>query len=95
MSTNATHECGGEDFVAFLQRSADAPYSVAKAFFAEISMTNDSGVLEEFLSWRTEPRVSSLVQLALGVGSDRLDQLLFVAEDLYSDAMGQTNANRR
>ena len=95
MSSNAMHECGSDDFIVFLKCSTSAPYSSVKAVFTEISVNSDPGVLDESLSWRTEGRVSSLVHLALGVRSGKLDQLLFASEDLYSNAMSKTNAKGR
>lgn len=52
----------------------------------QLLVCNDPDIVESFVAWRTDPRVESLLQLAAKLDDERLDQLLFAAEDLFSES---------
>lgn len=41
-------------------------------------------MVQTFLSWRADPRIDSILDLAASLGDEGRDQLLFAAEDLFS-----------
>lgn len=55
------------------------------AFSQQIIVCFDPDAVGEFLAWREDPRLSTVLQLASEMGDDALDQLVFTAEDLYAE----------
>lgn len=53
-------------------------------FLDELVVCYDPDVVHDFLQWREDPRLVSLLQLAARLNDDTLDQLLFHAEDLFA-----------
>jgi len=49
---------------------------------------NDPDMVRTFLAWRDDPRLESLLDLAAELDDERRDQLLFAAEDLYTEQLG-------
>jgi len=47
---------------------------------------HDPDVVQTFLAWRSDPKLESILDLAAALDDDSRDQLLFSAEDLYSEA---------
>ncbi|MEO1019301.1 MAG: hypothetical protein AAFY56_16655 [Pseudomonadota bacterium] len=89
MPRNAPPRCGSDDCVAFIQSRMNLQMNLAEAFWDEIDLLGDPGVIQAFLAWRREPRISSIVDLAMCIASDDLDQLLFAAEDYYLNVVTQ------
>lgn len=57
-----------------------------QAFAQQVIRCNDPDAVAAFLKWREDPRLESVLQLASALDDDATDQLVFCAEDLYSDA---------
>ena len=55
------------------------------AFAEQIIACYDPDVVDDFIRWRDDPRLSSILQLAAAMSSDMRDQLLFEAEAFYAD----------
>ena len=89
MPRNAPPSCGSDDCVAFIQSQMDLHANLAASFVDEITSLGDPDVIQAFLAWRHDPRISSIVDLAMCIASDDLDQLLFAAEDFYQNAVMQ------
>ncbi len=53
------------------------------SFADQIVACFDPDAVDDFLSWRTDPTIGSLLQLAAALDEDRREQLLFAAEDYY------------
>lgn len=51
----------------------------------QLLICNDPEIIETFVAWRNDPRIESVLGLAGNLDDDRLDQLLFAAEDLYAE----------
>lgn len=45
----------------------------------------DPDAVEEFLRWRSDPKLDTILQLAAALTDDMRDQLLFKAEEYYSE----------
>lgn len=54
------------------------------AFTDQIVMCYDPDVVNDFLQWRDDPTLGSILQLAAALSEDAREQLLFHAEDLFS-----------
>jgi hypothetical protein len=65
--------------LALLQRIAD-----------QLLVCNDPDLVETFVAWRADPRIESILCLAATFDDDRLDQLLFTAEDLYAETQNRS-----
>ena len=46
----------------------------------------DPDIVQDFMQWRREPRLTSLLQIAARFDDDTLDQVLFYAEDLFASS---------
>ena len=53
-------------------------------FIDELVVCYDPDVIHDFLQWREDPRLASLLQLGARLSDDMRDQLLFEAEDLFA-----------
>ncbi len=53
------------------------------SFADQVVACFDPDAVEDFLSWRTDPQIGSLLQLAAALDEERREQLLFAAEDYY------------
>lgn len=53
-------------------------------FLEELLVCYDPDVVHDFMEWRKDPRLTSLLQLAARLSDDMRDQLLFFAEDLFA-----------
>lgn len=53
------------------------------SFADQIVSCFDPDAVDDFLSWRTDPKIGSLLQLAAALDEDRREQLLFAAEDYF------------
>lgn len=82
-------DVGSEDrrssLIAKVDKLDEAKFWVINAIVDELSETGDSEVARSFFAWHNDPRLSSLLDLAIRLCSEDLDQLLFTAEDHYSD----------
>lgn len=65
--------------LTLLQRIAD-----------QLLICNDPDIVETFTAWRNDPRIESVLSLAGSLDDERLDQLLFAAEDLYAETQNRT-----
>ncbi len=68
-------------------RAGDLSGNEAKVvlkFIDELVNCYDPDVIQDFLEWREDPRLASLLQLAARLSDDMVDQLLFHAEDLFA-----------
>ena len=52
-------------------------------FVDQIVVCFDPDAVGDFLDWRSDPKIGSLLQLAAALDEDKREQLLFVAEDYY------------
>lgn len=52
-------------------------------FIEEILACFDPEVVDDFMEWREDARLTSLLHLAARLSDDMRDQLLFQAEDLF------------
>ena len=52
-------------------------------FLDEVVVCYDAEVVHDFIQWRKDPRLASIMQLAVSLGDEMRDQLLFQAEDIY------------
>ncbi|MDJ0639667.1 MAG: hypothetical protein QNJ20_12575 [Paracoccaceae bacterium] len=57
---------------------------VVLRFIDELVVCYDPDVIHDFLQWREDPRLASLLQLGARLSEDMRDQLLFHAEDLFA-----------
>lgn len=57
---------------------------VVLKFIDELVLCYDPDVIHDFLQWREDPRLASLLQLGAKLSEDMRDQLLFHAEDLFA-----------
>ncbi len=53
-------------------------------FVNEVAICNDPDVVDEFLEWRDDPMIGSILQIAATISRDMREQLLFAAEELFS-----------
>ncbi len=58
-------------------------------FARQVMAYHDPDVVGDFLAWREDPRLGSILQLAAAVSDDLREQLLFVAEDFYASEKSQ------
>ncbi len=87
MSTSSPFDNGCDSYVAFLQHATNAPVALIEAFVKEAANVRDYDAMRAFIAWRRNPRVSSLIEMAMAINTDDLDQLVFQAEDYYSNAL--------
>jgi hypothetical protein len=73
-----------DELVARVDRLTLPEMEVLLAFAREIVTCHDPDVVGDFLEWRNDPRLGSILQLAAAISDDMREQLLFVAEDFYS-----------
>jgi hypothetical protein len=55
--------------------------ALLRLFADQIVACYDPEVVAQFLAWRNDPRIGSLLQIAAALGDDMRDELLFRAED--------------
>ncbi len=70
--------------ITTITKLGELQFGLVAAIAEELSDTNDMSIAKSFLAWRRNPRISSLVEMAMNISTDDLDQLLFLAEDYYS-----------
>lgn len=63
------------------ERQVDLVLKVTRQLVA----CHDPDVVQTFLAWRCDPKLESILDLAAALDDDGRDQLLFSAEDLYSE----------
>ncbi|MGS4946909.1 hypothetical protein ACVDG3_15630 [Meridianimarinicoccus sp. RP-17] len=78
-----------EDILVQLSKLDDRRLTLLQRIADQILVCNDPDIVETFVAWRNDPRIESVLSLAGSLDDDRLDQLLFVAEDLF----GETEQN--
>lgn len=66
---------------------------LAARFIDQVIANEDPDAVDAFLRWRDDPRIGSLLELAAHLDDDRLDQLLFAAEDLFSEMEPEPKPN--
>ncbi len=59
-----------------------------RVFADQIAACHDPEVVAQFLAWRNDPRIGSLLQIAAALGDDMRDELLFRAEDCLRQEIG-------
>jgi len=69
-----------------LEGLSDLQLALVIEFVEQILSCEDPDVVQTFLSWRADPRIDSILDLAASLGDEGRDQLLFAAEDLYNDS---------
>lgn len=67
----------------------DRRLALLKRLVDQILVCNDPDIVETFVAWRNDPRIDSILDLASSLDDERLDQLLFAAEDLFSESEGR------
>ena len=55
--------------------------ALLRVFADQIAGCYDPEVVAQFLAWRNDPRIGSLLQISAALGDDMRDELLFRAED--------------
>lgn len=65
---------------------SDLELALVCELIEQIVACSDPDVVQTFLSWRADPRIDSILDLAASLGDDGRDQLLFAAEDLFSES---------
>jgi hypothetical protein len=68
-----------------LARLDDEQLALVQTFIDQILLCHDPDVVSAFLAWRCDARIGSILDLAAALGDEGRDQLLFAAEELYSD----------
>ncbi len=53
-------------------------------FVNEVVTCNDPDVVDEFVEWREDPMIGSILQIAATISRETREQLLFAAEELFS-----------
>lgn len=66
-----------------------ADMALVRHFCTQILRCHDPEAIDAFLRWRDEPRIETLMQIAATLDDDSLDQLLFCAEDIQTDALNE------
>ncbi len=59
---------------------------LVQMFVQQIVLCHDPDAVSTFLSWRADPRLESILDLAAKMGDEEIDQLLFFAEDLSANS---------
>jgi len=67
----------------------EARLQLVRLFVRQVVACNDPDMVRNFLAWRDDPRLDSLLDLAAELDDERRDQLLFAAEDLYTEIAGR------
>lgn len=62
----------------------DRRLDLVRRFVEELLICHDPDIVETFLAWRSDPNLGSILELAAAVSGEMREQLLFMAEDLYS-----------
>ena len=65
---------------------SDEQLALVNEFIDQVLACEDPDVVRTFLMWRSDPRIDSILDLAATLGDEGRDQLLFAAEDLYSES---------
>lgn len=86
---NQTHEADlhedlRNELVAKLVNMTLPELQVVLAFIEQVVTCHDPDVVADFLHWRNDPRLASILQLAASISDELRDQLLFVAEEYYT-----------
>ena len=71
--------------LAQLSELDDRRLTLLKQIVDQLLICHDPDIVETFVAWRTDPRVDSILNLAGSLDDERLDQLLFTAEDLFAE----------
>ena len=72
-----------DELISSIDRLSFADLELVLAFTRDVVMLHDPDVVADFLQWRSDPRICSILQLAAGISDEMREQLLFVAEDFY------------
>jgi hypothetical protein len=83
---------GREKVLKALKVLNDAEFEAVMSFVEQIVVCYDPDAVSDFLRWRSEPRLGTILQLAASLGDEALDQRLFAAEDIYSDDRNATRS---
>ncbi|PWR01153.1 hypothetical protein DKT77_18520 [Meridianimarinicoccus roseus] len=73
------------DLTDLMQSLDPARQHLARQFIVQILQCHDPDVVGTFLEWRRDPCIDSLLVIAASLEPDYRDQLLFAAEDLFSE----------
>lgn len=63
----------------------DRRLALLRRIVEQILVCNDPDIVDTFVAWRNDPRIESILSLAGSLDDERLDQLLFAAEDLFAE----------
>lgn len=63
----------------------DRRLALLRRIVEQILVCYDPDIVDTFVAWRNEPRIESILSLAGNLDDEHLDQLLFVAEDLFAE----------
>jgi hypothetical protein len=61
-----------------------AQLALVQIFTEQLLEWQDPDVVAAFLAWRSDPKIASILELAAALEEEEREQLLFMAEDLYS-----------
>lgn len=73
-----------DELVARIDTLSAPELEVISDFVKQIVACHDPDVVGDFLQWRQDPTLGSILQLAAALSDDLREELLFVAEDFYS-----------
>jgi|SRR6056297_1313158 len=73
-----------DELEARIDALSPADLEVAVRFLRQIIAYHDPDVVQDFLEWREDPRLGSILQLAAAISDELREELLFVAEDIYA-----------
>ena len=60
--------------------------SLVLSFITQILKCHDPDAVHDFLEWRSDPNLGSIIQIAASLDGEAREQLLFAAEELYASA---------
>ncbi len=69
-------------------------FRLVEQFVEQILLCHDPDVVRNFMEWRDDPKISSLVEIAAELHDEKRDQLLFAAEELYDETVRINHASR-
>ena len=81
--SDAMHDKAVAELVALIGVLTTSELALVKKFVSQMALCHDPDIVEEFLQWREDPRIGTILHLASEIGNEQRDQLLFAAEDLF------------
>lgn len=80
-----THDKTAASLLEKIGRLDPSRQRLAEAFIEQILVCNDPDAVRNFLEWRDDPCIDSLMIVSSALDDESRDQLLFFAEDLFTE----------